>query len=524
MHFDYTTSGQALQVIRRCFFLKREDSAAMRNAVVYARFSSDKQTEDSIEAQLRACREYAAAHGLQIVDIYTDEAISGKGSKTAGRRQYQRLLRDCEKGLFEVILIHKYDRIARNLGEHVNLEKRLSDKEITLIATAQDFGNTKEAKIMRALMWSLSEYYIDNLAEETRKGLREKALKGLHTGGYAPFGYDVSEGKYIVNELEAMYVRRIFDAALHREGFTALIEEMERAGIRGKRGKPLKYPQIYEILRNEKYTGVYLYSPIEEKDRSKRREKPNAIKIENALPEIISKAKFTEVQRIMDGRKQTGRKANYLCSGLVYCQCGAKMHGMTSKRKGHEYPYFTCSQHCGASVVRMEEVDRAAVEYLQELLSDENQLAIAEALRQYQAGSGFRMKEFKAVLRQRIQDKQRQYSALMDNLSSGELPPEILSDIGEKMKQLKAEITALEHTEPPKDFTAETIRNWLESIKAAPTAEAVRLLIERIDVNPNPEKEKTAFNIQSTLKTVLRKNGCGGLHHCFPEILFRFTW
>lgn len=164
----------------------------------------------------------------------------------------------------------------------------------------------------------------------------------------------------------------------------------------------------------------------------------------------------------------------------------------------------------------MEEVDRAAVEYLQELLSDENQLAIAEALRQYQAGSGSRMKEFKAVLKQRIQAKQRQYSALMDNLSSGELPPEILSDIGEKMKQLKAEITALEHTEPPTDFTAETIRNWLESIKAAPTAEAVRLLIERIDVNPNPEKEKTAFNIQSTLKTVLRKNGRGGHFRCLP--------
>ena len=365
--------------------MKREDDAAMRNAAIYARFSSDKQTEDSIEAQLRACREYAAAHSLRIVDIYTDEAISGKGSKTASRRQYQRLLRDCEKSLFEVILIHKYDRIARNLGEHVNLEKRLSDKGITLIATAQDFGNTKEAKIMRALMWSLSElseYYIDNLAEKTRKGLREKALKGLHTGGYAPFGYDIADGKYIINELEAMYVRRIFGAALHREGFTALIEEMERAGIRGKRGKLLKYPQIYEILRNEKYTGIYLYSPIEEKDRSKWRAKPNAIKIENALPEIISKAQFTEVQRIMDGRKQTGRKANYLCSGLVYCECGAKMHGMTSKRKGHEYRYYTCSKHCGAPVVRADEVEQAAYRYLYTLLSEENQTRIADALRQ----------------------------------------------------------------------------------------------------------------------------------------------
>ena len=228
----------------------------MQTAVIYARYSSDKQTEDSIEAQVRACREYAAAHSLSVIDVYIDEAISGKGSKTANRRQYQRLLRDCNKGLFSVILIHKYDRIARNLGEHVNLEAKLKDKEIQLIATAQDFGQTNEAKVMRALMWSLSEYYIDNLAQETKKGLRETALKAEHTGGLAPFGYDIINKKYVINDLEALYVRKIFDTAQARFGFTDIIAEMAAAGITGKRGKPIKYPQIYEILKNEKYTGA----------------------------------------------------------------------------------------------------------------------------------------------------------------------------------------------------------------------------------------------------------------------------
>ena len=124
-------------------------------AVIYARYSSDKQTEDSIEAQVRACREYASKKDILILDIYSDEAISGKGSKTASRTQYQKMLRDCDKGLFDTILIHKYDRIARNLGEHVSLEKRLSSKGISLVAVAQDFGSSNEAKIMRTLMWSL---------------------------------------------------------------------------------------------------------------------------------------------------------------------------------------------------------------------------------------------------------------------------------------------------------------------------------------------------------------------------------
>ncbi len=474
-------------------------------AAIYARYSSDKQTEESIDAQVRACREYAAHHGFSIVGVYADEAISGKGSKTASRKQYQKLLKDCDKALFDAILIHKYDRIAHNLGEHVNLETKLKDKGVQLIATAQDFGNSNESKIMRALMWSLSEYYIDNLAAETKKGLKESALKGLHNGGYAPFGYDVVDRKYIINDLEAGYVRKLFDAATHRTGYKQILQEMQDAGITGKRGKPLRYTQVYEILRNEKYTGVYTYSPNEEKDRAARRDKPNAIRIENALPTIISKAQFTEVQQIMSERKQTGRKSNYLCSGLVYCECGAKMHGMTSKRKGHEYKYFTCSGKCGAPVLHMEEVDKAAVDYLHDLLSPEKQTRIDAALRNYRAGEGNRMIEFKDALKRRMDEKQGQYDALMRNLSSAALPAEVVADIGEQMRDIKAEIETLKTTEPPKDFTTEQVHAWLESLRAAPDDKAIHLLIERIDI-----KNKTEINITSTLKSVLSKTGCGG--------------
>lgn len=119
------------------------------------------------------------------------------------------------------------------------------------------------------------------------------------------------------------------------------------------------------------------------------------------------------------------------------------------------------------------------------------------------------MEEFKGALKKRIDEKKRQYDTLMKNIAAGVLPGEVLADIGQEMTELKAEIAALEQTEPPKDFTVETIRSWLESIKAAPNQEAIRLLIERIDVTPEQEKEKTDFNIQSTLKSVLGKHGCG---------------
>ena len=95
----------------------------MNRAVIYARYSSDKQDADSIEAQRRACTAYAAERGLMIVGEYVDEAISGKGSKTASRTSYQRMLRDSNKGLFDTVLCHKYDRVARSMYDHVTLKK-----------------------------------------------------------------------------------------------------------------------------------------------------------------------------------------------------------------------------------------------------------------------------------------------------------------------------------------------------------------------------------------------------------------
>lgn len=476
----------------------------MTKVVIYARYSSDKQTEDSIEAQLRACSEYAAANGLSVVGVYSDEAISGKGSKTASRVQYQKMLRDCERGIFQSILIHKYDRVARNLGEHVNLEKKLHDKGVELIAVAQNFGTTNEAKIMRTLTWAMSEYYLDNLSDEVKKGHKETALRGLHNGGFAPFGYDVVGQTYVVNEFEAEFVKRIFLAAANRQGYTDIVREMNERGIKGKRGKPIKYTQIYEMLRNIKYTGTYVYSPQEGNNRSDRRQKPNAIRIENALPAIIDITLFQEVQRIMEERKQTGKKAGYLCSGLVYSGWGAKMHGMRSTRKGHEYFYFYCSQKCGVPVIRMEEVDKVAVLYLKELLSIENQQKVATALSQYHAGEKNRVEDFNKVIKKRIDDKQKEYDSLMSNLKAGTLPPKVIESIGQQMQELQDEIEALRETPAPRDFTVEQITAWLEALKAAADEKAIHLLIERIDVN-----NKTDINIASTLKSVLGNTGCG---------------
>ena len=162
---------------------------------------------------------------------------------------------------------------------------------------------------------------------------------------------------------------------------------------------------------------------------------------------------------------------------------------------------------CGAPVVHMEEVDKAAMDYLHDLLSAKNQKKIADAMRAYKGAEGERLKDFNTILRRKIKEKQDEYNNLLQNRSSGALPPAVLEDIGNHMQEIKAQIDVLKATEPPKDYTVEQIKAWLDTVKAAPDRDAVRLLIARIDVINSTEKEKAAFSIHSTLNTVLGNLG-----------------
>lgn len=492
----------------------------MANAVIYARYSSDLQREESAEAQIRYCSEYAEKNGYNIVRIYADKAKSAKSDKVNQRYEFQRMVKESKQGIFDTVLVHKYNRFARSMKDHVNYEDRLNNNGVNLIAVAEDFGQGKESIIMKALMRSLSEYYIKDLADEVRKGHRENAEKALHNGGYAPFGYDVISQQFVINEFEASFVKRMFECALKKMGFKELISEMESVGVMGKRGKPIKYPSIYEILRNERYTGTYVYDvKTEKKDR---RAKKNAIRIDNAIPPIITRETWEGVQKIMDQKKQSGRNSDYLCRGIVYCKnCGAKMNGHISNSKGKEYKTFICSKSCGVGTVKMDDVDNFARAYLETLLSCENQKRIAASIRNYTKGESDRILQYNESMRQEIVAKKKQYDGLMETLSTGGLPVEIITEVGAKMSIIKKEIDELKEKKPPRDFTEKSIEGWLNGIRQSQSSEGVRLLIERIIVGKF-EDGKTDACAFSTLTSVVSNIGGDTPIHCFPTILFEY--
>lgn len=477
------------------------------NAVIYARFSSDRQNESSIDAQVRACREYAISKNIIVLDTYVDEAISGT---TANRTNYQRMLADAFDGRFDCILIHKYDRIARDLEEQVTLSKRLKQLNIKLIAVAQDYGEGKDADLSRGIQWVLGEYYSANLSEEVKKGHKETALKALHNGGVAPFGYDVIDQKYNINEAEAYYVRWMFRACLNGEKYKNIIDSMSAAGIVGKRGKPIKYPQIYEILHNEKYTGTYIYSLNEELNRSNRRTKPNAIRIENALPAIIDKDTFDQAQNIMASRTHSGH-VKHRCSGIVYCsECGSKMHFYHTERKGHKYNTFKCSGKCGAHCVPADKIDSAVDKYIEMLFDSKNKEIVERAIINLSKYNSNRSKDFEKDKIQKIDKKEKELNELLNALMSGAFNDNY-DYCNELISQKRKEIEELKNLKL--DAIPDTrIKEWLQNI--IESNYTPKAFIDRIEVNT------TEVKIISTFSSVVGNNGCGGRINIFPQILY----
>lgn len=480
-------------------------------AVIYGRFSSDQQREESLDAQVRFCEEYASSKGYVITKVYGDKALSGKNDR---RPEFQKMMRDSEKGLFDVVLVHKYNRFARNMKDHVNYESRLNDANVQLIAVAEDFGQGKESIIMKSLMRALSEYYIKDLSDEVRKGMRENAYNAIHNGGCPPFGYDVVDKRYVINETEAMYVRKMFDLAVNQQKFSSLVDEMGKAGIKGKRGKPVKYTSIHEILRNEKYTGTYVYALVSQ--QKNRRAKENAIRIDDAIPPIIDRETWEKVQDIMTKRKIAGVESEQpnMLKGLVYCgNCGAKMHLSYSKKVSKRY--FQCNKNCGVGYISMDMVEEKATDYVKELLSDEKIIEVYNSLDGYVRYQNKVALDHNKIMEKEIKKRQDQIDTYIEKLGM-DLPSEIIKDISDKIMAIKGEIESLKQEEPPRMYSKEQIVNWLEHIKEAPDDKVMKILISKVTV----DKEK--LSIESTLNK--RNLGCGEPLPIYPlpRILFEY--
>ena len=196
---------------------KEEGNNEPLRGVIYARFSSTNQRDESIDAQERAIKKFAQKYNIVIAKEYIDRA---KSATTADRPEFQRMIKDSAKGDFQVVLVHKLDRFARNRYDSLVYRAMLQKNHVELISISEPYDeNAPASSLMLGILEVMNEFYSKNLAIEVRKGLEENALKCIHTGGTPPLEYEVDKVKrrLVINEEEAEADRYIKRCNLYEE-------------------------------------------------------------------------------------------------------------------------------------------------------------------------------------------------------------------------------------------------------------------------------------------------------------------
>ena len=302
----------------------------MKTAVVYARYSSDNQTEQSIEGQLRVCQQFAKNNDILIVDTYIDRAMTGTNDL---RPDFQRMIKDSNKRQWDYVLVYKLDRFSRNKYETTIHKHTLSNNGVKVLSAMENIPDTPEGIILESLLEGMNQYYSAELSQKVHRGLNESYIKGLFTGGFQIYGYKVVDKRNVIDENEAVIVKEIFTRFAQGESGKNIAENLIARGIRTKRGHYLDDKKVYKIIANTKYIGVVTHGEQT---------------YTNIYPAIIDEKTWQKVQAIRDANKhKPGSKKerfNYVLSGKLICgECKEYMVGVTSTNKfGSSYRYYTC--------------------------------------------------------------------------------------------------------------------------------------------------------------------------------------
>lgn len=351
----------------------------MTKAVAYMRYSSDNQSETSIEYQRAAIAAYCARHDIVFAAEYKDEAYS---ATTDRRPDFQRLMKDAQKQPeWSKVLVYDMSRFCRNAADAGWYENLLRDNDIELISVTQQFDtDTIEGFFSKGVTNLINQTHSMTTGKNAHAGLMVKANKAGHCGGIPPLGYDVDKatGHLVINEDEVEIVQMIFDMFEMEYSYTRMAQILNDAGYRTKAGNRFNKNSFDALLKHEKYTGVFTWNQSRQKNSAGRRNShaqkatEKQVRIENGCPVIITKEQFQRVQETLrnraGGRAGSKRRYHYMLSGLkiMKCaKCGSYMVGTARKSHGKTYTTYSCpkrkSKECDTKEIRAEYVDKFVV-------------------------------------------------------------------------------------------------------------------------------------------------------------------
>lgn len=341
------------------YHLKEVEIMEEKTAVIYARYSSDRQREESIEGQIRVCEDFARRNGYKVLRTYTDSAMTGR---TDQRPQFQLMIHDASSRAFSSVIVYKLNRFSRNRYDSAKYKHKLKKFGVKVVSAMENIADDPSGILLESVIEGMAEYYSAELAENVKRGMTENVLEGKWPGGVVPLGYKLDASHHLViDEKTAPVVQYIFHAFTHGVMKKKIAETLNERAFLTRSGKKFTSSSFNVLLKNELYTGTYTWG---------------GIKRENSIPALIDEETFRLAQYINESRRKNIIRAPdfYGLSGKVFCGlCGARMNGKSGRsRSGGIYYYYSCTEHlkkhCPARPIRADLVDDMVVNTTTSLL------------------------------------------------------------------------------------------------------------------------------------------------------------
>ena len=495
-------------------------------AVIYARYSSDSQREASIEGQLRDCKDYAEKNGITVVGTYIDRAYS---AKTDDRPDFQRMIKDSGKKIFDVVLVWKLDRFARNRFDAVNYKYQLEKNGVHLVSAMEPISQGPEGIMVESMLIGMAEYYSAELALKVARGERENALQCKYNGGIVPLGFAIGKEDrlYHIDPETAPIVQEIFTRYANGEPAEKIAASLNERGLRTRTGKPFVKNSFFQIFRNRRYIGEYRYKDIV---------------TPGGIPAIVDEDLFNRVQQRFEQNKIAhGRPAkedvSYLLTTKLFCgKCGTLMGGESgTSHMGNTYYYYKCGNakrhgkaHCDLKAIRKEPLERFVVDTaIKVVFSDEIIEQLIDLVMEAQQQENTRL----PVLKDQLRDTEKRLANLLEAIEQGILTPTTKQRLDELEARKEALNTSILEEELKKPvLTREWMRFWFEKFRKGDMRdmEHQRQIIDTFvnSVYVFDDRVVLNFNFTDDSKTISREEvlGSSAVENAPPRSPDHLVW
>lgn len=410
-------------------------------AAVYARYSSAKQNDTTIETQLQEISKYADSNNYEIDEqhTYIDRAQS---AKTDDRPSFQKMLADAKRGVFDVLLVYKNDRFSRDLLNALTDEAILNACGVTVISVTEPVTDDYMGLFFKQISYAMAQLQT-NQSRDRIKTSMHRIIKDDHRymGGNLPLGYKVSNKEVVLDEKTAPIAKEILERIADGEPYIQIANDLNSRGIKTTKGNKWRSDSFDSMMTSKKYIGQYTFGETV---------------VDDVIPRLITDETYEAIQKRRNSskhtyntRKRTNNESqhNYLLTGKLFCgQCGASMTGHgTNHRSGRYYGYYEDTGHCGKKNEPKEALEKLVAQECYKLLTDDVISLIAT--KAVELSKDTQVEQDIKLLKKALRDNEKKIENILDQIENGNNSERLVKRLDqreEEARKLKAQIRTAE--------------------------------------------------------------------------------